>query len=145
MEELLMKKLIKNILAGILVLGTVFLGVSKVNAATFNWSITKNPGSEYANDIVTIPVYKGRIYFNVKGLSGDCSCLIAKCESLNSKECVVDNSLKCVRVTKPNASDSFTLKYYNGSEKKDTTNLLVILDHNASIGTMLRSNGTITF
>lgn len=140
-----MKKLMKNIIASILVLGIVFLGASKVNAATFNWSITKNPGSEYASDIVTIPVYKGRIYFNVKGLSGDCSCLIAKCESLNSKECVVDNSLKCVRVTKPNASDSFTLKYYNGSEKKDTTNLLVILDHNASIGTMLRSNGTITF
>lgn len=105
----------------------------------------ENPGSEYASDIVTIPVYKGRIYFNVKGLSGDCSCLIAKCESLNSKECVVDNSLKCVRVTKPNASDSFTLKYYNGSEKKRTTKLLVSLDHNASIGTMLRSNGTITF
>lgn len=140
-----MKKLMKNIIASILVLGIVFLGASKVNAATFNWSITKNPGSEYASDIVTIPVYKGRIYFNVKGLSGDCSCLIAKCESLNPKECVVDNSLKCVRVTKPNASDSFTLKYYNGSEKKDTTNLLVILDHNASIGTMLRSNGTITF
>ncbi len=140
-----MKKLMKNIIASILVLGIVFLGASKVNAATFNWSITKNPGSEYASDIVTIPVYKGRIYFNVKGLSGDCSCLIAKCESLNSKECVVDNSLKCVRVTKPNASDSFTLKYYNGSEKKDTTNLLVSLDHNASIGTMLRSNGTITF
>lgn len=140
-----MKKLIKNVLAGILVLGTVFLGASKVNAATHYWSITKNPGSEYASDIVTIPVYKGRIYFNVKGLSGDCSCLIAKCESLNSKECVVDNSLKCVRVTKPNASDSFTLKYYNDSEKNRTTKLLVILDHNASIGTMLRSNGTITF
>ena len=140
-----MKKLMKNIIAGILVLGTVFLGASKVNAATYNWSITKNPGSEYASDIVTIPVYKGRIYFNVKGLSGDCSCLIAKCESLNSKECVVDNSLKCVRVTKPNASDSFTLIYYNGSEKKRTTKLRVSLDHNASIGTMLRSNGTITF
>lgn len=139
-----MKKLMKNIIASILVLGIVFLGASKVNAATFNWSITKNPGSEYASDIVTIPVYKGRIYFNVKGLSGDCSCLIAKCESLNSKECVVDNSLKCVRVTKPNASDSFTLIYYNGSEKKRTTKLLVSLDHNASIGTMLRSNGTIT-
>lgn len=140
-----MKKLMKNIIAGILVLGTIFLGTSKVNAATHYWSIMKNPGSEYASDIVTIPVYKGRIYFNVKGLSGDCSCLIAKCESLNSKECVVDNSLKCVRVTKPNASDSFTLIYYNGSEKKRTTKLLVSLDHNASIGTMLRSNGTITF
>lgn len=140
-----MKKLMKNIIAGILVLGTIFLGTSKVNAATHYWSITKNSGSEYASDIVTIPVYKGRIYFNVKGLSGDCSCLIAKCESLNSKECVVDNSLKCVRVTKPNASDSFTLIYYNGSEKKRTTKLLVSLDHNASIGTMLRSNGTITF
>ncbi len=140
-----MKKLMKNIIASILVLGIVFLGASKVNAATFNWSITKNPGFESSNDIVTIPVYKGRIYFNVKGLSGDCSCLIAKCESLNSKECVVGNSLKCVRVTKPNASDSFTLIYYNGSEKKRTTKLLVSLDHNASIGTMLRSNGTITF
>lgn len=96
-----MKKLMKNILAGVLVLGTVFLGASKVNAATYNWSITKNPGSEYASDIVTIPVYKGRIYFNVNGLSGNCSCLIAKCESLNSKESVVNNSLKCIRVTKP--------------------------------------------
>ena len=73
-----MKKLMKNIIASILVLGIVFLGASKVNAATFNWSITKNPGFESSNDIVTIPVYKGRIYFNVKGLSGDCSCLIAK-------------------------------------------------------------------
>lgn len=140
-----MKKLMKNILAGVLVLGTVFLGASKVNAATYNWSITKNPGSEYASDIVTIPVYKGRIYFNVNGLSGNCSCLIAKCESLNSKESVVNNSLKCIRVTKPNASDSFTLKYYNGSEKKSTTKLYVSLDHNASIGTLLRTNGTITF
>lgn len=36
-----MKKLIKNVLAGILVLGTIFLGTSKVNAATHYWSITK--------------------------------------------------------------------------------------------------------
>lgn len=140
-----MKKLMKNILAGVLVLGTVSFGASKVNAATYNWSVTKNPGVSYASDIVTIPVYKGRIYFNVKGLSGDCSCLIAKCSSLNSKECDVNNSLKCVRVTKPNASDSFTLKYYNGSEKKSNTKLLVSFDHNATIDKMLRSNGTITF
>lgn len=53
-----MKKLMKNIIASILVLGIVFLGASKVNAATFNWSITKNPGFESSNDIVTIPVYK---------------------------------------------------------------------------------------
>ena len=110
----------------------------------FNWSITKNPGFESSNDIVTIPVYKGRIYFNVKGLSGDCSCLIAKCESLNPNQYIVNNSLKCVRVTKTNASDSFTLKYYSGSEKNTSVKLLISLDHNASIGTMLRSNGTIT-
>lgn len=139
-----MKKLMKNIIASILVLGIVFLGASKVNAATFNWSITKNPGFESSNDIVTIPVYKGRIYFNVKGLSGDCSCLIAKCESLNPNQYIVNNSLKCVRVTKPNASGSFTLKYYSGSEKNTSVKLLISLDHNASIGTMLRSNGTIT-
>lgn len=139
-----MKKLMKNIIASILVLGIVFLGASKVNAATFNWSIMKNPGFESSNDIVTIPVYKGRIYFNVKGLSGDCSCLIAKCESLNPNQYIVNNSLKCVRVTKPNASDSFTLKYYSGSEKNTSVKLLISLDHNASIGTMLRSNGTIT-
>lgn len=139
-----MKKLMKNIIASILVLGIVFLGASKVNAATFNWSITKNPGFESSNDIVTFPLYKGRIYFNVKGLSGDCSCLIAKCESLNPNQYIVNNSLKCVRVTKPNASDSFTLKYYGGSEKNTSVKLLISLDHNASIGTMLRSNGTIT-
>lgn len=139
-----MKKLMKNIIASILVLGIVFLGASKVNAATFNWSITKNPGFESSNDIVTFPLYKGRIYFNVKGLSGDCSCLIAKCESLNPNQYIVNNSLKCVRVTKPNASDSFTLKYYRGSEKNTSVKLLISLDHNASIGTMLRSNGTIT-
>lgn len=139
-----MKKLMKNIIASILVLGIVFLGASKVNAATFNWSITKNPGFESSNDIVTFPLYKGRIYFNVKGLSGDCSCLIAKCESLNPNQYIVNNSLKCVRVTKPNSSDSFTLKYYSGSEKNTSVKLLISLDHNASIGTMLRSNGTIT-
>lgn len=141
----LMKKLVKYNLVVVLLIGTVFFGTFKVNAATYNWSVIKNPGSNSSSDIVKIPVYKGRIYFNVKELNGNCSCLIAKCEGLNSNECIVNNSLKCVRVTKPNASDSFTLKYFNNSEKKDSTKLLVTLDHNASTGTLLRSNGTITF
>lgn len=139
-----MRKSLKNLLSIVLTLGLLISCTTRVNAATHPWSASKTPGVTTGSTMVEIPVYKGKMTFMVTKLSGNCSYLLGKCVSINNNY-YINNSAKCVMITKVGGAQSFYMKFLNGSADADIFYLRCSVEHNAYIGDIVSAVGVIYF
>lgn len=116
-----------------------------VEAKTYYWNVSKNPGTQTAYTTVGMPLYKGEITYQVTMLSGNCSYLLGKCESAEENYYYIDNSNQCVMVTAIGGEDSFYLEFINGGDSFDYMYFRCSVEHNAGIADVISGMGTLSY
>ncbi|MBP3339092.1 MAG: hypothetical protein J6L69_06790 [Lachnospiraceae bacterium] len=140
-----MNKIVKNIIALMMVLVVVSTMSQSVSAETFYWSATKTPGMTSDYDTVKIALYKGTMTFKVTDLNGSCSYLVGQCESLHSNLYYINNTAKNVKISVENGTQTFIMAFSSAGEKEDYMYLKCSVEHNASVGQLAAAAGIIYF
>ena len=140
-----MKKRFKFMATLMMVIMMMFVVTENVSAATYPWSVTKFPGVTSASDSVQMPLYKGQITYKVTELSGDCSYLAGKCASTTDTYCYINNTNRCVLISKVNGSQSFYMAFTAQGLAREYMYFSCSIEHNAGIGELLTAQGTLTY
>lgn len=139
-----MKKYLR--MMSLIMVTMIMLMTTEVSAATeiYYWDLVKNPGMTDAGvDRIKIPMDAGTFTYTVSQLGGNCSCLIAKAESTYNNEYYINNANKCVMLTVPGGSETFTMHFVNGIKQNENMSIDCSIIHNADIGTLVYGSGTI--
>jgi hypothetical protein len=136
-------KILKKITTLVLTMVMTFMMVEGASAATFPWTTVKNPGSSGCQvDDVQMPIYAGTITFKVTNLTGNCSYQVAIASSTYSSKYYVNNSQRCVKVSKLNGESSFSMKFTNTNISTETYMYIrCSMEHNANIGDTVTTSG----
>lgn len=140
-----MKKRIRIMAALMLTVMMVATTLDCAYAASYQWTAAKAPGSRVGETITRIPLYKGTMRFTLTALSGDCSYLLGKVTSNDTEHYYVNNSAKCVMLTKVNGYQDFIMEFINNGDSLAIMQLKCTVEHNAPISATVYARGTITY
>ena len=136
-------KALKKIATLVLTMVMVLMMVESAVAKEYSWSSTKSPGNDaaVAHD-VRMDVYTGDITFKVNRLSGNCSYQIAVASSAYPNQYYINNSQRCVKISRVNGEDNFKVKFTNFDISSESYMYIrCTMEHNASIGETLTASG----
>lgn len=140
-----MKKCVKLIAGLLMAMVMMVTNVGSVMAASYSWDMNKNPGSSASTDIVTMPFYKGEIYFRVESISGTCPYYAAVCHSKYPNKYYVDNNTQSAMVSVSGATYGFYLEYTVWGILEQTVILETYIDHNGTTGDRISCYGTVYY